>query len=111
MSKLFKTIYQPQFLLIIILVQTLGIARLLNSTITDYYTASPRVLAETIADSDQEYKNCLQKPVAQRESCAREIGQNLLRDASLTSSQKIQNCMKLRPVFYRYCFEELRQSP
>ena len=111
MSTLFKKIYQPKFLLFVIFIQTLGLVRLINSTVTDYYRNSPQVLAESLNDPDQEYRACLAKPVAEREACAREIGQNLANNASLSNSEKVRNCMKLRPIFYRFCLEELRQSP
>ena len=109
MSPLFKKIYQPQVLLIIIFIQTLGLVRLINSSVVDYYRNSPQVLAESLNDPDQEYRACLAKPVAEREACAREIGQNLANNASLANSEKVSNCMKLRPIFVRFCLEELRK--
>ena len=110
MSPLFKKIYRPNILLIIIFIQTLGLVKLLTSTISDYYTSSSRVLAEVQVDPDEVYKACLKKPVVDRENCAREIGINLV-GQTITTQAKINGCMKLRPVFYRFCLEELRQFP
>lgn len=68
-----------------------------------------QVLAESIQeDPDQVYRNCLSKPVAAREACAREIGQTLAGDLTLSGREKVGSCMKLRPIFVRYCLEELR---
>lgn len=74
-----------------------------NSQITN-----TEVLAEVYSDPDQRFRDCLSMPVTEREQCSRLIGQELANDISLTSDQKVQNCMKLRPVFFKYCLEMLR---
>lgn len=91
-------------------VQALTLAGLVTSSPaieTAQYTQT-RVVAQSVSEEDQEYMECLAVPLALREFCARQIGLALAEDANMPAEDKAQNCMKLRPVFYSYCLEELR---
>src|SRR3989338_5374571 len=63
------------------------------------------VLAESYQDPDDEYRECLSRPVSERQICAGGIGRKLAGDQTMDSSEKIRNCMKLRPIFHRFCLD------
>lgn len=110
MNQLFKSLYKPPFLLAVIILQALtitGMGLLWQNEVNNRNNTVTQVLAETAPDSDEEYKLCLNMPVSDRPTCAKAIGMKLA-GQPISNDDKIRNCMKLRPVFYRYCLDELR---
>jgi len=109
MKGLFKNLYQPKFLLLIIILQTLTLIGVYISSQLTPDSSTTQVLAQTTADFDEDIKSCLKLPVSERPICAKMIGVKLA-NTQVDMTEKVRQCMKLRPIFVRYCLSELRLS-
>lgn len=108
-----KMLLHPKFLLLFIAFETLvlaGVIIIWRSQTAAFNNDVYQVLAETSTEKDQEYRACLASPVAERPSCASNIGKNLAANSTMDLNVKVGHCMKLRPYFVRYCLSELRAA-
>lgn len=107
MKQIFTTFYQPKILLVIIILQSVALAAVFISFKASQDYASTQVLAQTADDPDEDIKTCLRLPVADRPTCAKMIGMKLA-SQNIEEGEKVRQCMKLRPIFVRFCLNELR---
>lgn len=107
MKRLALFVYQPKILLVIIILQSVALAAVFASLNASQDYSSTQVLAQTADDLDEEIRNCLKMPIVERPTCAKMIGMQLA-SQSIEVGEKVRNCMKLRPIFVRFCLNELR---
>lgn len=107
MKRLALFVYQPKILLVIIILQSVALAAVFASLKVSQDYTSTQVLAQTADDQDEEIRTCLKLPVGDRPTCAKMIGMKLA-SQSIEAGEKVRHCMKLRPLFVRYCLNELR---